>query len=226
MTTRGWEDDAEAVADELRRRAKLPGRVPPSAIAAALGFSVRLRELEPGLDGYHLEGSKRITVGVGRGYVPRHEATIAHELVEAHTPKTLQDREHERFCDRGGAALLLPSRQFLQSLFASGFDVAALRQREWPWASWEALVRRASDLLPGASSAAWVDARVKWRSPSGEPLQLELDAVQASKRHGRGLLASRAHVCAAWSLVPTGARFRAVSICLPVYGPIPRSVRR
>lgn len=214
MTSR-WVEEAEAVAADLRRRAGVCGRIPPSAVARALGFEVRRKELADGLAGYHLEGTDRIVVAKC-WHPPREECSIAHELVEAVVQRTLPDAEHEAFCERAAAALMLPASEYLQTLFARGLDLARMRRREWPWASWEVLARRASDLLPGVVSAAWVDDGVKWRSSSGAPTSAEKAALRDARRKGRGTVLSAGRVASAWSLAPKGATFRGVSLCLPV----------
>lgn len=210
-----WASAAEAAAEALRRRSGVPGRAPPSIVAKALGFRVKVKELQDGLDGYHVEGTNRLVVA-RCWHSPRMESSIAHELLESVTDRKRPDAEHERYCERGAAALLLPASDYLGTLFASGLDLARLRRQEWPWASWEVLARRASDLLPGIISAAWVDGSAKWRTSTQATSTAEAAALRDAKKKGRGLVLSAGLVASAWSLSPRGARFRAVSICVPM----------
>lgn len=210
-----WREQAEDLAILIRKRAGVPDRSPPSAVAEALGYKVRQKPLLEGFDGYTLEGRQRIVVAKG-AYRPRQEFTVAHELAEAHCDRVLQPAEHEQFCDAVASALLLPAQPFLQTLFARRLDLAVLRRNEWPWASWEALAARVSVLLPGVVAAAWVDARIKWRTDEGPASAAEVAALRDARRKGRGVVLSAGLVATAWHLAPRGARFRAVSLCLPV----------
>lgn len=210
-----WSEQAEGLAISIRRRAGTEDRSPPSAVAAALGYQVRQKPLLDGFDGYTLEGGQRIVVAKGT-YRPRQEFTIAHELAEAHCDRTLSPGEHEQFCDAVASALLLPAGPFLQTLFARRLDLSVLRREEWPWASWEALAARVSVLLPGVVAAAWVNSEIKWRTQDGPASSAEVAALRDARRRGRGVVLSAGLVATAWNLAPRGARFRAVSLCLPV----------
>lgn len=207
--------EAEKLAESIRRRARCRGVLPPSKLAARLGFEICRKKLADGFEGYHLEGSSRIVVG--GDYTARQEATIAHEIAEAFVERKSRDREHEAFCDRVGAAIMLPRETYLEALFSSGFDLAKIRRR-FPWASWEVIARRATDLIPPVASGAWVDEIPKWRRPDGDPGSAEMAAVQDARKKGRGLVLAGGIVASAWSLMPKGAEFRAVWIAVPVGG--------
>lgn len=218
MTEREWTEEAERLAEKIRERAGVDGQaVPPSEVARKLGFRVRVKELEDGLAGYHVEGTNRIVVA--KGYEPRQQASIAHELIEANLPERLPDYLHEKFCERGAAGIALPRTLFIESLFRCGWDVPLLRRSEWQWASWEAIAMRASDLIPGVYAAAWVDDRVKWRSghSANAVTQAERAAViVAHGRHSKGVVVCAGKLAVAWRVPGGGASFRAISICLPV----------
>jgi len=76
--------------------------------------------------------------------------SIAHELAENELPESVP--LHEAFCERAGAALALPRLEFLATLAVNGYCIAATR-RQWPWASYEAILWRAVELLDGAAGA-------------------------------------------------------------------------
>jgi hypothetical protein len=184
-------------------------------IAASLGFEVCKKKLAEGFEGYHIEGSSRIVVG--GDYTARQEATIAHELAEAFVERAARGHEHEAFCDRVGAAIMLPREPYLDELFGSAFDLAKMR-RKFQWASWEVIARRATDIIPAVTSGAWVDEVPKWRRPDGDPGSAEMAAVRDARRKGRGLVLAGGVVASAWSLMPKGADFRAVWIAVPIGG--------
>jgi len=150
-------------------------------------------------------------------YRPRRELTIAHELIELSIPDDVRkdDCLCERICQRGAAALLLPQREFISSMFDCGWELPAARRR-WKHASWEAIGSRLSDLLPGFSSAAWSDLQPKWRRPEPAATGAELAAVREAYKRGRGKCLSAGNLALAWHLVSRRGFRYAVSICLPV----------
>jgi len=56
----------------------------------------------------------------------------------------------------------MPARAFLESGTACGWDLAVMREW-WPHCSWNALVRRIADLIPGSAGAAWNRAQLRFR---------------------------------------------------------------
>lgn len=92
----------------------------------------------------------------------RREFTTAHELMEANLPLGIPPEVKEAWCDRGAAALMMPEAAFLESGNSCGWDLEALRTW-WPHCSWNALVRRIADLVPGTAAAAWHRQRLRFR---------------------------------------------------------------
>jgi len=148
------------------------------------------------------------------GYGPRDEQSIAHELIELHVGR-LSECDHEAFCQRGGAALLLPRQQFMASALEAGFQVPALR-RKWRFASWEVIARRISDLFEGITSAAWCNGQPRWRSPCGDPSEAELAAVRGAVSRGRCEVKIRGVLTTAWRLVDKRVDYRAISLSRPL----------
>ena len=127
-----------------------------------LGYQVRYtRTLGRYIDGWYDDGTCRIVVAAGMS-ATRREFTVAHELMEANLPLGIPADVKESWCDRGAAALMMPAREFLESGTACGWDLAVLREW-WPHCSWNALVRRVTDLVPGTAASAWHEARRRFR---------------------------------------------------------------
>lgn len=170
--------------------------------------------LPDGLRGFTLRREKALYFATA--YRPREEVSLAHELAHHFEPEGLRPEAVEEWCTRVAAALVLPRTCFLVSLVEHRFSVPALRRR-WRNASWELIVLRIADLCPGIAAAAWVDDALKWRSHRSEAAvtPAEHAAVSDARRRGRGLVLADSRLAAAWSLAPRGARFRAVSICVP-----------
>lgn len=182
----------------------------------ALGFSVIKDETLPdGMRGFTLK--RQSDLYFQPAYKPREEISISHELAHHFEHPSVRPEAIERWCTRVGAALVLPRTEFLESLFLNKLSIPAMR-RQWRLASWELLVLRVVDLLPGTGAAAWVDDGLKWRTDrhSRPLLAAETAAVRDAKRHGSGLVLAGGWLAAAWSLTPKGASFRAVSLCLPM----------
>ena len=157
------------------------------------------------------------------GYFPRDEFTRAHEVMELFAPPDIRaasSESKERFCDKGAAALLLPRRQFLFSLHATGWDLPKLKRR-WPWSSWATIASRLHDLVPGVSASSWVENRREWgRYPEGAGVpalvalrSAEEDAVLELYR-GRGVAVARrsSTLARAWRLTARGKRV-AIAVC-------------
>ena len=152
---------AERKAERLLARSDLPASAPPSEIARALGYRIRIdHRLPPDVEG--MLDPLTSTIIVARRHAPRQEFTIAHELMEANVPLHLPSEIKEQWCDRGAAALMMPARKFLRSGFACDWDLEVLRAW-WPSCSWNALVKRVADLVPGTAAAAWHRAQLRFR---------------------------------------------------------------
>jgi len=190
-------------------------------LADALGVRVVHARLPAGARGFALRQDRTVIIHPS-GYPPREQFSLAHELIEINIPSgwLMRDEVLDKFCDRGAAALLLPSAEFLCSLHGTGWDLAELRRR-WPWASWALIASRLQDLVEGASAATWVNgAREWWRFPHDSSVA-ELLEVEGAERAavdqvflGRGAaIVQRRRVRArAWRLSAKGKRV-AIAVC-------------
>lgn len=147
----------------------------------------------------------------------RQEAGIAHELAEI---ALLEKRraDHELFCDRVAAGVLLPKREFLVALYARGWEIPSLKV-DFPWASCESLALRAADLLPDVHAAKWVDGRPRWRSgwTLDRMTAAERLAARMALESPRGLCAREDVLAVAWRLPEWERRQRVISVCLPAH---------
>lgn len=130
------------------------------------------------------------TIVVARRHLPRQEFTIAHELMEANVPQRVPAEIKEQWCDRGAAALMMPRIAFLESGTASGWDLEVMRQW-WPHCSWNALVKRITDLVPRTAAAAWHRAQLRFRQTHQDiELPEQADALEefiaCEALHGSG----------------------------------------
>lgn len=154
-------------------------------------------------------------------YLPKVMHRIAHELVELEMRATGTWTRHEleEGGQHGGAALILPPREFLVSAHKENFDVAALRRR-FLYASYEAITARLADLLPHANAGKWTDGVLTVRHerpeavlPDGAGL-VEAAAVDSARRFGRGEVVYGGVRAMAWKLAKRDALERAVSLCM------------
>lgn len=155
----------------------------------------------------------------------RREFTIAHELMHALAPLGIPAEHLESWCDRGAAALMMPARAFLESGTACAWDLETLREW-WPHCSWNALVRRIADLVPGTAASAWHRQQLRFREThSGVDLPEHADqleefvACEAMHGTGRSELTLGGLDVRAWKSGPG----RAVTVvrrvhCLPASG--------
>jgi hypothetical protein len=207
---------AERTAERLLEKSKLPPGTHPRLIAEALGIEVGHRKLPAGLLGLSIPGEKKIVVSPS-GYSPRDAMTTAHEMAERLVSKMLPDpHNHEAFCDRIAAAILLPRAVYLPQLREAKFDLAVLR-RTWRFASWEVLGLRVVDLVPDALCRSWVNGEPKpWRHQKHvEVMTVERVAVTEAMKHGKGRAIVGDRLTLAWRLPARGARSRAISVCIP-----------
>jgi hypothetical protein len=212
-----WIEDAERQAEKIRAQAGIIGRIPPDVIAKRLGFSLKSKPLEDGLYAYLLPNRKRIVLS--ENHPEKRDFSIAHELAESSLKTKLPPDFHEAYCDRVAAAILLPRSEFMRSFFLCSGEIPRMRWTDWPWASWETLAMRVSDLLPGVFAAAWADEKVKWRShhTRDQVTDAEKAAAKAARgRFSRGLVAISGRLAIAWRVPGRGILFRAVSLCLPM----------
>lgn len=209
-TSHSWKDEAESLAGELREQSGLSEGAPPSLVARALGYQVIMCPL-PGCLGGSMPGSNKILVSPS-GYRPRDELTVAHELAELALEDKVHGPNHERFCQRVAAAIILPRSVFVSSVIDCAWDLSALRRR-WRYASWETIALRMADLLPGVTASKWVDGEAKWpRHPS----DAERQAAEIARSRGKGVARLPDAVGMAWRLPRNGdsAEFRAIAIAL------------
>lgn len=184
-------------------------------LAASLGLRVVFRDdLPRRFLGFSSPGEDKLLVRPS-GYWPRDAQTICHEIVECHLPERLP-RWHEEFCQRAGAAMLLPREAFISSLFDARIDLPTMR-RQWTHASYEVIGRRVEDLFPGARCYTWTD---KGPCCGERPVDVELAAIHVacSMRRGRSVLESDGMLAAAWHLTRRAgdtAGFRAISLLMP-----------
>ena len=147
----------------------------PSAIAKALGIHVSERSnLGLGTRGCTDPGLRAIYIAPAIHQV-RREWVIAHELAELEFEEHQGD-EHEDLCQAVAAELMMPTEAFLASGTSCSWDLQILRSW-WPHCSWQALVRRVSELVPGIAASAWEGARAKFRA--GVQLPEDADALEA-----------------------------------------------
>lgn len=189
----------------------------PERLAATLGREVVYRgDLPECFCGVSFPGDRWLLVRPS-GYWPRDAQTIAHEICESYLPERLPESVHEAFCQRVGAALLLPRWPFVSSLFRCRWDVPALRRR-WRHASHAVIARRISDLFPGVRCHAWEDGCASW---DGEVTAAELQAVEdaCERRRGRASATVDGVLALAWNLARGDAEeYRGISVALPVHG--------
>ena len=202
---------AEAIADDLLRRART--RVGESLRVAAkrLGVDVEEHQLDPGVHGAAIIRFRSIVLSPS-GYTARDEFTLAHELMELHIPgswrRDLPKATKEAACDRGAAALLLPAAAFKQSVAELGANLPPLRRR-WAHASWSTIARRMVDVGAATSAASWDCLEQTWRYGPGETTREEEDALVLACFNGRGSASAKG--IRAWRLGGEGPG-RAVSI--------------
>lgn len=192
----------------------LPGS-PPSQIARALDIPISVRQLEDPLVRASSNRILRCIWIAPCAYGPRRELSVGHELMELALATRLPHDQHELFCQRGAAALLMPGREFSADGRSCNWDLAHLRRR-WVHASWEAIASRAADLLEHVSASAWNGPTRKFLRGvpvphlSGRALLLEAQAA-AEAVGGRGHVHLRLPGVSAraWRI----GKCRAVSIC-------------
>lgn len=165
----------------------------------------------PGVRGRSVEGLKTIWIAP-QPYLPRRTLTICHELLELALPRHWDGDLRERMCQRGAAALILPSRAYEQAFKRAKGDLALLR-RWHRWASWETLGRRAADIMEGVRFRAWADGRPR---NEDELEAAEVAAVEDALAHGMGVSVQRGVVAQAWALTERGAESRLVSLSVTV----------
>lgn len=159
--------EAEALADELRRRAGVGDDDLPEAVAVTLGHTVERGPLPTGLRGLSVPGEQEITI---RPDTPeREQLAIGHELTELHLERRPGD--WEQLCQRGAAALLVPAAAFLRALLRHRLDLPALRSR-FPCASMEVLGNRAVDLCEGSAFSALDPAHGYRRARNASPAEV------------------------------------------------------
>ena len=136
-------------------------------VAERLGHTILERETDipvRGLATRNAAGSHIVLVA--SGYLARDEFTIAHELMELHIPRDwrtyLPNDLKEGMCDRGAAALLLPTAPFRASVDELAGELPALR-RHWRNASWDVIARRLVDVGLASTAAAWDSLELSWR---------------------------------------------------------------
>lgn len=142
-------------------------------MAEALGHYVVREYIARGARGSSKPGEAEITIAPDT--VMREQLAIGHELMELHLPALDGNREH--LCQRGAAALLVPSRLFLRAMLACELDLRRLR-RAFPLASAEVLGNRLVDLCPDSAFAVW-DPERGYRRTSG------LDACSSTRAEER-----------------------------------------
>lgn len=152
---------AERLAEKLRTRAEVRSSAHASELARALGHQVVTVARLPG---GAIGGIDPFTCAIRIvDLVPtRASFTIAHELAEHYTPARIDPMWHEEFCDRTAAALMMPAKAFIDSGVACGWNFGVLRVW-WPSCSWNALVRRVADLVPGSAATAWHRQQLRFR---------------------------------------------------------------
>jgi hypothetical protein len=206
-------EQAEKTAAKILRDSGFEWSV-PSRVAAALGFKVDMQDI-PGFEGSTTKESK--TLQVSPGYYPRVEFTVAHELAHHFVPLTMRVGAVEAFCNRVAAALLLPSARFCGSAVGNGCELPTLRH-EWPWASWQVIMWRITELLPGIGASVWVNCEPVERRHAYTPAEVtraEALSVRDAQRRGRAIV-KVAGICAiAWNVVAPRGQYVAMSLALP-----------
>jgi hypothetical protein len=206
---------AEEAASEIRARSRLEPGTPMRDVCRALGVDIEEDRLNSRVRAISFRSESLILLRPS-GYRPRDEFSIAHELLELYGPWSpeVPAATKELLCDRGAAALLLPSDEFLKSARAERFDLAVLRRR-WPLASWGALSCRISDLVPGAVSSTWVNGRRRGaRSAHEDPgvAALEREAHHAALARGHQSVRRGSLRAAAWRLTTRNGRSVVVAV--------------
>ena len=189
---------AEKIGAKIREKSKVGPHAPPSAIALALSRPVRVRPIPGKRQALTIPGEPHILISPELDYWPRREFSVAHELAESE----LQEKSpkiHEAFCDRIAAAILLPRPEFLSSLVTHALDMRELRQL-WPWASWSAMARRITELMPNTIATGWHNAKPTWRTSSNDPFSAEKIAVGVACIDGHGRAHKEGRMALAWLL--------------------------
>lgn len=204
------------MAASLRRRARLRVKEPPSEAVQRLGLQLSEEYCGKGIRGCSVTGDPVVRIAK-ESYAPRRELTIAHELLELALPRHFRRGPlRERLCQRGAAALMLPSIAFERAIFLAEWDLAKLR-RWHSWVSWEALGRRAADLFPGVTLTTWTEKGYR-RSDSTEVHDGEAEAAKEAYRVGWARLEHGGMVVRAWSLPKQerehGERFRLYTLAV------------
>jgi hypothetical protein len=211
---------AGALAAEAREKARIEVSS-ASELARAMQFSLR-REFLPGMDGLTIRGTRLIVVSP-KAYKPQEEFTIGHEIGHSLAHEGIPDYDafprHVRECvaDHISSALLMPKVPFMDSWMVRGCELPDMQEKDWAWASHEAIARRLVDVLPNVICSKWVDEKPRRRWPLGAPevTSSEFAAVRDAMKKGRGFVLSGGRVSIAWSMKPAGARSRAIGVCLP-----------
>lgn len=209
---------AERLGSSIRRRSGVPATQPPSDVARALGRPIGLRaDIPEAFDGYSVPGRRKLLVRK-TGYEAHDEFTVAHELVEQHLSKKLPDTQHESFCDRAAAALMLPQDYFTLATWRASFDLAALRRRH-RWASWTTLAWRITECFPGIAACLWVDGQPVERRIRDADCAAVSEAEAVAARHafraGFALIGAGAWLARAWYVTGKRKPFAVVTIAVP-----------
>lgn len=172
---------AEALANELRLRAKVEPDALPESVAAALGHPVVREKIATGARGISFPGEAEITIQPDAP--DREQLAIGHELMELHLQRGLG--AWEQLCQRGAAALLVPAIIFLPALLRHQLDLLALHER-FPSASLEVLGNRTVDLCDGSAFTV-VDPERGYRRARGiSPAEISPAEVRALAMLRRG----------------------------------------